>query len=213
MKFSYLPFTALIVYTFTGCSVYKQINKQAKTILLKDTAIATGHIGISIYEPATNKYWYNHNETHYFIPASNTKLFTLYAGMKYLGDSLVGLRYQTQTMAGEKIIEITPTGDPTFLFPEFIKQPVFDFLKQQKKIVINKLPNVNPLGMGWAWDDYQETYMAPRTSFPMYGNIVKINGSIKTVYLFIQNILIKKVKRLMYLTVVLILLKNLVAII
>src|ERR1700754_1533215 len=76
-----------------SCSITKQISKQADTILFKDTAISTGHIGISIYEPSTNTYWYNHNATHYFIPASNTKLFTLYAGMKYLGDSLVTAKY------------------------------------------------------------------------------------------------------------------------
>src|SRR6476659_3460051 len=85
-------FSLLII--LSSCSVNKQISKQANNILLKDSSIATGHIGISIYEPATGKYWYEYNSTHYFIPASNTKLFTLYAGMKYLGDSLVGLRYQ-----------------------------------------------------------------------------------------------------------------------
>jgi serine-type D-Ala-D-Ala carboxypeptidase/endopeptidase (penicillin-binding protein 4) len=168
-------FVLVIVATcFYSCTVNKKVSKAATTILLKDSAVATGHIGICIYEPATDKYWYNYNSSHYFIPASNTKLFTLYAGMKYLGDSLVGLRYQTQKMGTEIITEITPTGDPTFLLAEFKKQPVIDFFKQQKKIVINKLGYINPLGMGWAWDDYKETYMAPRSTFPMYGDIVKI---------------------------------------
>jgi len=91
-----------------------------------------------------------------------------------LGDSLVGLRYNTQKMGSETITELTPAGDPTFLNPEFIKQPVLDFLKSKSKIVLNKQLYINPLGMGWAWDDYQETYMAPRSAFPMYGNIIKI---------------------------------------
>jgi serine-type D-Ala-D-Ala carboxypeptidase/endopeptidase (penicillin-binding protein 4) len=165
---------AIFATGFYSCTVNKQVSKAATTILLKDSAVATGHIGICIYEPATNKYWYNYNSSHYFIPASNTKLFTLYAGMKYLGDSLVGLRYNEQKMGNEIITEITPSGDPTFLLAEFKKQPVIDFFKQQKRIVINKLGYINPLGMGWAWDDYQETYMAPRSTFPMYGDIVKI---------------------------------------
>lgn len=75
----------LLLGFISSCSVSKQIGKQANDILINDTAISTGHIGISIYEPATDKYWYNYNATKYFIPASNTKLFTLYAGMKYLG--------------------------------------------------------------------------------------------------------------------------------
>ena len=172
-----INYSLLII--LSSCSVSKQIGKQANTILLKDTAISTGHIGICIYEPATNKYWYGYDDTHYFIPASNTKLFTLYAGMKYLGDSLVGLRYKTYNIPSDTITEITATGDPSFLLNEFKYQPVLDFLKSQKKIAINELQYLNPLGMGWAWDDYQETYMAPRSTFPMYGDVVKVKWNNK----------------------------------
>ena len=69
----------LIPYFLFSCYVSKQIAKQANTFLLKDSAINTGHIGISIYEPATGKYWYNYHAEKFFIPASNTKLFSLYA--------------------------------------------------------------------------------------------------------------------------------------
>ena len=46
----------LLVIAFSSCAVNKQVGKAATTILLKDSAVATGHIGICIYEPATNKY-------------------------------------------------------------------------------------------------------------------------------------------------------------
>ena len=82
------------VLLVSSCSVSKQISKQADQLLLKDSIINTGHIGISIYEPATDKYWYNYEAAKFYVPASNVKLFSLYAGMKYLGDSLIGLRYQ-----------------------------------------------------------------------------------------------------------------------
>ncbi len=158
------------LFILTSCSVSKQISKKADSILLKDTAIRSGHIGISIYEPATNTYWYNHNADKYFIPASNTKLFTLYAGMKYLGDSLVGLRYQ---MKGDSTV-IEPAGDPTFLLSEFKNQPAFNFLKNQKNIYLSEdFLYSDFLGNGWAWDDYKESYMAQKSSFPIYGNIVK----------------------------------------
>src|SRR5260221_14418204 len=97
-----------------------QIENLADSILLKDSVINTGHIGISIYEPATNTYLYNYNATKYFVPASNTKLFTLYAGMKYLGDSLVGLKYVEYSNRDE--IFIKGTADPTFLHPDFKNQ-------------------------------------------------------------------------------------------
>ena len=105
----------IITSGFYSCSINKQISKQAANTVLKDSAINTGNIGICIYEPATNTYWYNYNSTHYFIPASNTKLFTLYAGMKYLGDSLVGIKYRFNK---DEII-LQGTGDPTLLNDEY----------------------------------------------------------------------------------------------
>lgn len=155
-----------------SCSVNRQVAKQAK-LLLADSAVNTGHVGISIYEPATGKYWYSHNATQYFIPASNTKLFSLYAGMKYLGDSLVGLRYQ---YLEDNLLLIQPTGDPTFLLPEFNYQPVYNFLKNQNGkqiILLNPKWKEISLGYGWAWDDYQSDYMAERSAMPIYGNIVR----------------------------------------
>jgi D-alanyl-D-alanine carboxypeptidase/D-alanyl-D-alanine-endopeptidase (penicillin-binding protein 4) len=162
---------AVLIF-LSSCSVSKQISKQAHTILLKDSAIASGHIGISIYEPATNTYWYDHDASKYFIPASNTKLFTLYAGMKYLGDSLVGLRYN--------IINDTlfclPTGDPTLMHPDFANQPVYTFLNKTHlpTLFIDEDLEIKKYGYGWAWDDYNSDYMAERNAFPIYGNLMKV---------------------------------------
>ena len=163
----------LMLGIISSCSVSKQINKQTKAILLSDTAISTGHIGISIYEPATDKYWYNYNATKYFIPASNTKLFTLYAGMKYLGDSLTGLAYQNFS---DTAINVAGTGDPTFLHPDFKKQPTLDFLKaQHKAIYLSGNYKDSALGYGWAWDDYNDDYMVERNAFPIYGNVISVS--------------------------------------
>ncbi len=165
-----INYSLLII--LTSCSVSRQIAKQADAILLKDSSISTGFIGISIYEPATGKYWYNYNATKYFTPASNTKLFSLYAGMKYLGDSLVGLRYQNNSDAE---INIFPAADPTFMHSDFKNQPILDFLKGiKKKINFSYSWNENALGYGWAWDDYNDDYMVERSSFPIYGNTVKL---------------------------------------
>ncbi|MEO6721202.1 MAG: D-alanyl-D-alanine carboxypeptidase, partial [Ferruginibacter sp.] len=163
----------LTISILASCSVSKQISKQSNKILLADSAVSTGHIGISIYEPATNSFWYDHNAAKYFVPASNTKLFSLYAGLKYLGDSLPGLRYE---VTSDQDILIQPTGDPTFLHSEFLKQPVYDHLKKFKNITFTSLFFTdNFLGAGWAWDDYKEAYMAQRGNFPIYGNLVQIN--------------------------------------
>ena len=167
-----LPFNIIVFFAalLSSCSINHHINKAAKNILLGDTIIGTGHIGISIYEPATNKYWYRLDADKYFVPASNTKLFTTYAAMKYLGDSLIGLKYFLTDTA----VHIYPTADPSFLHPDFKQQIVFDFLKQQKQIIYHTKRFSETLGKGWAWDDYLERYMVQRAELPLYGNLIRL---------------------------------------
>src|SRR5215510_12594167 len=108
---AYILLLTFHVLPFISCSIQKQISKSATSLVLKDSSLTTAHVGISIFEPATNKYWYNYNGDHYFVPASNTKIPTCYAAMKYLGDSLVGLWYQKRN---DTLYYVSPTGDPSF---------------------------------------------------------------------------------------------------
>jgi len=154
---------------FTSCSIQKEISKSAKQVI-DDSSLLTAHVGISIYEPESGKYWYNYQGDKYFVPASNTKLPTCYAAMKYLGDSLVGFRWDVH----DSTINILPSGDPSFLHPDFSSAKAIQLIKKYKNISL--LSNgyfENGLGSGWTWNDYQETYMAERSAFPMYGNVVK----------------------------------------
>ena len=160
-----------VLYILSSCSLQKQISKSVSQFVLSDSSLKTAHVGISIYEPAANKYWFNYQGDHYFTPASNTKIPSCYAAMKYLGDSLEGaLKMETDTA-----IFILPTGDPTLLHPDFKNQPVISFLKSAtKKIYITDLLwKDHPLGSGWSWDDYNDSYMAERSPMPVYGNIIK----------------------------------------
>ncbi len=166
-------FPALLIVSFlVACSPAKQLNQSAKQTVLNDPALQTAHVGISVYDPATGKYLYNYQGDKYFVPASNTKIPTCYAAMKYLGDSLVGLRYEIKN----DYVNILGTGDPTFLHPDFKNQPVFDFLKKSGNVnylLEGVRPGFSPLGNGWAWNDYQEGYAAERSAMPIYSNVVK----------------------------------------
>ena len=170
---SVLFFSFILGMIVCSCNVTGQISKKTVNDFLNDSAIRTGHVGISIYELATGKYLYNYNAEKNFIPSSNVKLFTLYAGMKYLGDSIKGIQYAEN----DSSIFIVPTGDPTLLHPEFPEQRVFEFLKRTNKSISIK-PNMlwwlraKPYGPGWAWDDYSEEFMAERSAMPLYGNVV-----------------------------------------
>ncbi len=181
MSFNYYPvirnikLRLLLIYglsfLFTACSVQKQIAKSAQADLLDTKALQAAHVGISIFEPAANKYLYNYQGDKYFVPASNTKLPTCYAAMKYLGDSLVAALILEKDTA----ILIAPTGDPTLLHPDFKIQPLFNFLRKEKRnIYINDANwEEDALGSGWSWNDYDQSYMAERSPLPIYGNILE----------------------------------------
>ena len=177
-----IPSARLLVFLAVAflyaCSPARQLSRSARETVLADEALRTAHVGISIYEPATGKWLYNYQGDKYFVPASNTKIPTCYAAMKYLDDSLAGLRY---TPSGEGLL-LEPTGDPTFLHPEFSRQPVLSFLQSTNKPMALSLANWKdqPWGNGWSWNDYSESYMAERSAMPIYGNVVRFSAPLSS---------------------------------
>lgn len=164
-------FLFLAVFFFS-CTAQKQVRQSARQEeLLNDSAFINAFVGVAVYDVAKKQFLYQHNSNKYFVPASNTKLPTLYAGMKYLGDSLIGLKYTEQN----DTLFLQPTGDPTLLHPDYKQNAVVDFLKLQNKtmVITNSNWKAEALGYGWAWDDYLGYYMAERSSMPVYGNIIK----------------------------------------
>ncbi|HEU5366554.1 MAG TPA: D-alanyl-D-alanine carboxypeptidase [Hanamia sp.] len=156
----------------SSCSLSKKINRPATKYLLHDEAFINAHTGISIYEPATGKYWYNYQAEKYFTPASNTKLATCYAAMKYLEDSLIGIKYDA---INDSTVIIKGMADPSFMHSDYRNNPVFNFLKQYKHIEIIHPDFKEYLGAGWGWGDYLEDYMAQRSAFPFHGNTVMVD--------------------------------------
>ncbi len=163
-------FLILLLYS---CSPTQRITQNAKRNLLNSEPLQTAHVGISIFDTEKNNYLYNYQGDKYFVPASNIKIATCYAAMKYLGDSLVGLRY----LETDTVVYMNPSGEPTLLHRDFKHQPVFAFLSQSKK----KLAYVSSgwetqlYGAGWTWNDYGEAYMVERNELPIYGNFIQFN--------------------------------------
>jgi D-alanyl-D-alanine carboxypeptidase/D-alanyl-D-alanine-endopeptidase (penicillin-binding protein 4) len=173
-----LPFMLLL-----SCSPSEKIGRSAREMVINQKALKSAHVGICIYDPSTGKYLYNYQGDKYFVPASNTKIATCYAAMKFLGDSLVGL-YVSET---PNHIFLISSGDPTFLYPDFKTHPVFDFLKSldtSRKFLWFNLSEWNdlpPFGSGWSWNDYESSDMAERSVFPIYGNLARFSGNYKEV--------------------------------
>jgi D-alanyl-D-alanine carboxypeptidase/D-alanyl-D-alanine-endopeptidase (penicillin-binding protein 4) len=167
---------ALFLFTLllSGTTLWAQqpgVRKSAQ-VLLNDPVIKQAHIGICIYDPATENYWYQYQADKYFTPASNTKIFTLFTGLQLLGDSLPAMRY----LETDSVLYIKGTGDPSFLHPDFITQPAMQLLTQtDKRIVL--LPTVNTnkrFGPGWGWSDYADYYQPELNEWPIYGNVARI---------------------------------------
>jgi serine-type D-Ala-D-Ala carboxypeptidase/endopeptidase (penicillin-binding protein 4) len=166
-------FLLLTSYFLASCSVEKQISRSAREQVLNSKGLQTAHVGISIYEPSTGKYWFGHQADKYFVPASNTKIPTCYAAMKYLGDSLISAYIKRK----DTTICIRPNADPTFLHPDFPNQPLLSLLKEADEIFLNTDNEVRAYGSGWVWNDYDESYMPERNDFPMFGNLLWLNTS------------------------------------
>ena len=133
---------------------------------------AQGHTGFVLYDPQKQKTVYSKNGDQYFIPASNTKLFTFYVAQKVLGDSIRGLKYLEQ---GDSLI-FWGTGDPSFLHPDLKSTAAYNFLKYNLKDLYyaNNWEQVVALGPGWSWDWYNYYFATERSALPVFGNAVRI---------------------------------------
>lgn len=162
----------ICVLLVLSCAVQKQVvNRSPLTEFIADSSMTLAHVGVTVYDPAAKKYIYDYQGNKYFIPASNTKILTCYAAMKYLKHILSGMNYYENDTA----VYLIPTGDPTLLHPDFVNQPVIKFLQQQKKklYITDLIFKDTELGRGWCWDDYNDDYMTERNALPVYGNTIK----------------------------------------
>ncbi|SKB58746.1 D-alanyl-D-alanine carboxypeptidase / D-alanyl-D-alanine-endopeptidase (penicillin-binding protein 4) [Salegentibacter holothuriorum] len=160
----------LLIILFSSCSATRKISKPLDKIFNESPVFEQGFAGFMVIDPENNKTLYSHNEEKYFTPASNTKLFTFYAGLKILGDSIPALQYRIQN----DTLYFKATGDPSFLNENLPGSGVFEFLKNNSKHLAYILPTYTEKhqGPGWTWDDYNAYYSAEITPFPIYGNMV-----------------------------------------
>lgn len=156
-----------LLIALSSCTVQK-INSSIK----KSEVFDKGHLGFMLVDPGKDKPLIAINSDKYFIPASNTKLFTFYTAYSILGDGLVnGLNYLER---GDSLI-FWGTGDPGFLHPDLKNDQVLEFLKNTDKdlYLLNNFDQVTAFGPGWSWDWYNAYYATERSAFPIYGNVVR----------------------------------------
>lgn len=190
-------FIILITLVITSCTTTKKLTKQEKDISLSiDTSsvLLHGFSGLYISDLNTNQVLFSRNAHKYFVPASNTKLFTLEACLSSLGDSIPALKY----VETDSTFTFWGSGDPTFLNPVFPESGTLEFLKSKsagKKIYQSYAHSgITPYGEGWMWDDYNDYYQPELTSFPMYGNLLLVKKDSTGLTGIPENLMARAVK-------------------
>jgi len=140
--------------------------------LLTASPILRQHqVGLSLAYADSARPFYGYQDAKYFTPASTMKLFSLYAGLHILADSLPSLRYFSR----RDTLFFQGTGDPTLLHGDVPSRRAFSFLlaRPERTLAYCEIACVTPFGPGWTWDDYGYYFQPERTAFPIFGNTVR----------------------------------------
>lgn len=164
----------LLLISVVACS---PVSKSALTKKFRETETKfQDHVGFSLYDTEKGETVFEHNANKYFTPASNTKIFTLYASLKILGDSVPAYNY----VENSDSVIVWGTGDPSFLYRNVYNDfRSFEFLKSVSKPIYLSNANFHTahFGNGWSWDDYNSEYSVEKSPFPVYGNTFKVRTS------------------------------------
>lgn len=172
--------TLFVLFSLVGVSFVKaQDFSFLEEQFAKSSILPKHHFGFSLYDLDSNKFVFGKQENQHFIPASNTKVFTLFTSLKTIGDSIPGIQYVER---GDSLI-FWGTGDPTFLHPKLDTRIVYDFLRfSAKKLFYVPQPASEPAYReGWAIEDYAYDYQPEVATFPIYGNLVRFKAKGKGV--------------------------------
>lgn len=166
----------LIGFVLVGCSPARPIVRDLRT----NPVYADRVVGVALYDPATGKRLIQHNADRPFTPASNTKLFTFYAGLLTLRDSLPALLYVVRPgVARPDSLIFWGTGNPLLLHPDLPDTNALAFLRNRpERLFFSPANYAGPrLGPGWAWDDYNDDYSPELAPLPLYGNVVRFTNN------------------------------------
>ena len=153
-----------------------QAQKYSKKRILKDLKELPGFeqafVGFMLVDAESRKTIASQFEDKYMTPASNTKLFTLYAGIHFLGNNVPALQY----IIKDDSLIFWGTGNPLFLHPEYNDTTALRFLKSrtEKLYYWPRAMEDDRFGPGWGWDDFNGYYSAEKSVFPIYGNSVTV---------------------------------------
>lgn len=175
-----------IILAFAGLLFIQSVTakpirpRKIRKLLQRSEILKQYHVGFALYDLTNKKMLAEQLSNKYFTPASNTKLFTFYTGLKMLKDSVPGLQY---TERGDSLI-FWGTGDPSFLHPDFPDQPILKKLQSSGKKLYWATGRYTGefYGTGWSYDDYNEYYQPEISELPLFGNFLRFTAKNNTLF-------------------------------
>ncbi|MFC5623234.1 D-alanyl-D-alanine carboxypeptidase [Algoriphagus winogradskyi] len=168
-------FTLILLIVSFNSSLFAQLTRDQYLKLesaLGEGSFFNGHLsGFMLYDLDSQVVLYEKNSHQRFIPASTTKLFTLFSSLIILNDSTQTLRYVTEG----NTIKIWGSGDPSWKYKKFDDPGIARLIAPFDKVIFSDANMMSPaFGYGWQWDDYYYNYSAERSSLPIYGNLLQV---------------------------------------
>lgn len=169
----FLSLIVAVAICFSSCSPNRIIAKKLKAQFEQSPVTKQYHAGFALFDPEKKEMIFEKDANTYYTPASNTKLFTFYAGLKILGDSIPALRYIEK---GDSLI-FWGTGDPSFLQAKLKGTHALDFLKNSNKKLFYAPGRYTGsfYGDGWQWDDYNAYYQPEISELPLMDNMILVS--------------------------------------
>ena len=167
------PVIILLTFILNSCTSGRKTQRSVDQFFTKEHLFSDHHSGFSLYDPVRQKFLYEYNSDHFFTPASNTKIITLFSALVTLPDSFPSLKYGVKN----DTLYFWGLGDPTTLNPVFGDQDenIAYISQQARNMVWCKDHFIDErFGEGWAWDDYLYSYQAEKSSFPVFGNLLHL---------------------------------------
>ncbi|MEO0504562.1 MAG: D-alanyl-D-alanine carboxypeptidase [Bacteroidota bacterium] len=147
------------------------------TTLDNDNFVKSLH-GWVVFDPVKEKVIHNASGHRYFIPASNTKIATLYASHVLIAPNSPALEY----LIKNDTLYFRGTGYPALAHPTVTDSVILPFLKSNKNMVwVERTSKDDRFGPGWAWEDFDRYFSVEKSVFPIYGNALTVaNADFKT---------------------------------
>ena len=164
----------MVVGSFYACKPNQLIAKKVAKEFKNSPVANKYQIGFALYDMANEQMIFQKDADKYYTPASNTKLFTFYAGLKIAPDSIPSLRYVER---GDSLI-FWGTGDPSLLHTNVKATKAIQFLKASSKKLYFGVGRYKGdfYGDGWAYDDYNEYYQPEISELPLFDNVVLVTA-------------------------------------